>query len=436
VTPFFFNYYNDKAKLFAFASNIFNVFLLLFISIAITQFIFADIIVKSLLPGFSLTNLELTTKLFRYQAFLSIITILSSILKSLHYTFGNLYRTIIYPTIGTVFQIVFVWLMSYEYGLFALLYGLMISQCINFILLSFPFIREYKFILKIDHNVKDLFSKIIPLLISSSFSKSNIIFDRFFLSKLQEGSMTILQYGEKIVRIISSLLNQGISIVTLTKFSLYQNKDNEFQYMFYSIFKHLTFIICPVLMISINYSEDFFEILNLSNKISSANIKNIHNTFIAFFGILVGGSYSSNMANAFYAKGLTKIISKTTVLIQSLGFVLKFILFLKFGFWGLPIGASVVSIINAIVLYYLYYKYIFEYSLKILCNYFLKILLISIAALFFVEILKIPTFEFSLFNSIINSISYLCMFLFFSLIFEKDVSTSILRKIKLNFKIW
>ena len=95
---------------------------------SITQFIFADIIVKSLLPGFSLTNLELTTKLFRYQAFLSIITILSSILASLHYTFGNLYRTIIYPTIGTVFQIVFVWLMSYEYGLFALYWGIVVCK--------------------------------------------------------------------------------------------------------------------------------------------------------------------------------------------------------------------------------------------------------------------------------------------------------------------
>ena len=396
---------------------------------------FADIIVELLLPGFSSINLRLTAKLFRHQAFLTIITISSAILTSLHYTFGNLYRTILYPTIGTIFQFIVIWLMSNEYGLFALLYGLIIGQITNFILLSFSFIKNYKFILKIDHNVKGLFIKIIPLLISSSFSKSNIVFDRFFLSKLYEGSMTILQYGEKLIRIISSLLNQGISIVTLTKFSLYQDKDKEFQSIFYSVFKYLTFILFPVLIVSINYSESFFELMKLSNIIGSNHIKNIHHTFIAFLGILIGGSYSSNIANAFYAKGLTKIISKTTVIIQSLGFILKFIFFIKFGFFGLPIGASIVSVINTIVLYYLYHKHIFEYSLKVLLIYLSKIILISISALFSVKILNISIFKISIFNSMINSIIYLSTFLFFSLMFEKEVSISILKRIKLKFKL-
>lgn len=394
------------------------------------QFIYADSIINFLLPGFSSNNTKLTVRLFKYQAFLSLFSILSSILTSLHYTHGNLFRTIIYPTIGNSIQFFFVWLFSERFGLYALLYGLVISQSLNFILLSTSFIKKYKFILRFDENVKDLFSKIIPLLFSSIFSKSNIVFDRYFLSILPVGSITIIQYGEKIIKIISGFLNQGLSIVTLTKFSSSQNNEMEFQNIFYKVFKAVIFIICPLIIIIINYSEGFFEILKLSDRLSSENIKNIYNTSLAFLGILIGGSLSSNIANAFYAKGLTKIISKTNVIVQISGLGLKYILFLKYGFWGLPIGASIVSLFNVLILYYLYHKYIFRYNFLLLLKYLIKIIIISISIVPIINVLKISIFKFSFFNSIFNSILFVFIFFLFSFKFEKDISVLILKRLK------
>ena len=204
----------------------------------------------------------------------------------------------------------------------------------------------------------------------------------------------------------------------------------EFQNIFYKVFKAVTFIIIPVIIIIFNYSEGFFEILNLSDRISSENIKNIYNTSLAFLGILIGGSLSSNIANAFYAKGLTKIISKTNVIVQISGIALKYILFLKYGFWGLPIGASIVSLFNVLILYYLYYKYIFTYNFTILLKYLIKIIIISISIIPIIDILKISIFKFSFFNSILNSTIYLLIFLVISFKFEKDISLLILKRLK------
>ena len=141
LTPIFIKFSKEKSQLFTFASSIFNIFLLFFAFLSIMQFIYAESIITLLLPGFSSINTELTVKLFKYQAFLSVFSILSSILTSLHYTYGNLFRTIICPIIGNATQFFFVWFFSDKFGLYALLYGLIISQSLNFILLSTSFIK-------------------------------------------------------------------------------------------------------------------------------------------------------------------------------------------------------------------------------------------------------------------------------------------------------
>jgi len=434
ITPILIKYYKnkDQNKLRELATSIFNILLLFFFLFACLQYLCAPYILRLILPGFSGSDLEIAVQLFRLQAFLSIITIVSSVLLSLHYTFNMLYKTIVYPLISQGVQILFVWVFYEQFGVFALLYGLVINQCLTFILLALPFIRIYKLKIILNSELKKALRKIYPLILSSSFSKSNILIDRFFASTLLSGSITLLYYGEKIIRIISDFINKGISLVSLRKFSLEKDNEKEFQRLFYLIFKVMIFIVVPVSIMIIFFLRDALNIIVLSNKLSNQDIDKLYWIIIAFIGVLIGGSLNSTITNAFYAKGLTKLIAKVNVILQIFGIVMKIGLFYLLGFWGLPIAFSITSIIGVFTLLAIYDKQIYSYDFKKLFNYVFKIIIIGLLSLLLPLILSNYLVEFWAYKLLINLVLYSSTFILLALIFEKNISYIICEKIKLK----
>jgi putative peptidoglycan lipid II flippase len=431
ITPILINYYknNNHNKLEEIVCSLFNIIFVGFFIFALFQYLIAPYLLRLILPGFSEIDLDLAIRLFRFQAFISIITVLSSILLALHYTFNLLYRTILYPIITNLVQIIFVWMYYKDLGVFSLLIGLAVSQSLSFILFSIPFLKLYKFKIVFSKDLKDASQKIYPLILSSSFAKSNILIDRFFASTLSTGSISLLQYGEKIIKMISEFINKGISLVSLRKFSLEQDNEKEFQRLFYKICKTMIFIVVPVCFLIIDYLKDALNLVILSDKLSYSDLEKIYLVAIAFIGIFIGGSLSSTITNAFYAKGLTKIIAKVNVFMQVFAISLKIFMFYLIGFWGLPLAFSISSVIGSIVLFILYYFYIYKYDNKLLVTYILKILILSFISYFLSKYIIDFNLELEKYRVFIGPFLFMLIFTLLSLIFEKDISNSILTKL-------
>ena len=432
ITPILIKYYkkNEKKKLEELFSSLFNILFMCFFLFGLFQYFFAPYILQLILPGFSIADLEIAIQLFRLQAFLSVINILSALLLAMHYTFNFLYRTIIFPLIAQVVQLLFVWIFYKQFGVFALMYGLIISQFITFVLFTFPFIKLYKFKIIFNSELKDASRKIFPLIISSSFSRSNILVDRFFASTLSAGSITLLQYGEKIIQIINEFINKGISLVSLRKFSLEHDNEKEFQRLFLKLYKTIIFIIVPTIFLIIFYLRDALNLVVLSKNLSSSDVDNIYLVSIAFMGIFIGGSLSSTITNAFFAKGLTKLIAKMNIILQILGIGLKIGLFYLIGFWGLPIAFSITSITRSFVLLILYTFYIYNYDKKLLFKYFIKLLFISFLAIFVSKYLIDSSIDLWMVRLFLGPLLFFVIFALLALKFEKDISIIIYNKLK------
>lgn len=436
VTPILIKYYknNDLIKLRNVSNTIFNIVLFLFIILAFIQYFFSTQIVNLILPGFSGEKLQLTVKFYRIQAFLSIITVLSGILMALHYTFKNFYRTVIMPTIGQLFSILFVIFTYKKLGVYSLLYGLILSQSANFILLSFPFIKYYKFSIKLNKDLIHTFKKIYPLLISGTFSKSNIAVDRFFASSLGGGSIALLQYGQRIIKIISGLINRGISIVTLRKFSFNSDDEYKFKKQFIFTYQTMVFIIMPVVFLIVFFLKDALQIIILSDRLNAGDVRNIYLVVCAFIGIFIGGSLSGVIVNAFYSKGLTNLIAKTTIILQIIGIGFKIGLFFLIGFWGLPIAFSITSLLNTVVLLILYNMKIYRINFNKISSYMLRILGISFIAMI-IPLSSNTFFNHTFISACINSLFFIILYFVISIIFEKNVSVFIFNKFKKRFAI-
>lgn len=434
ITPILIRHFRDGnyKTLKELCNSFFNSIIILFLFLALIQFIFAKPIVGVLFPGFEGEKFLLTVTFFKAQAFISIFTISTTLFIAIDYTLKRYFRTIIIPISTKIIQFLCVYLLYKSIGLYSLLLALAISQALTLLLMALPYIKYYRFEIKINSTFKDTVKKIYPLMISSGFSKTNMLVDRFFASTLTAGSITLLHYGETIIKNISNLVNKGISIVTLRNLSLKQDNVISFHNQFIFIYKIMLYITLPTVAIIILYMNDVLSLILISNKLTSNDIHKLYLVVISLIGLFIGGSLSAPITNAFYAKGLTSLISKLNVIFQSFGIVMKILMFLLIGFWGLPLAFSINSLLGTIILLIYYHKKICNIQFGVFISYLLKMITINIIPFLTVYFLKGTISNLFAVNIFLEICLFMIIFSILSLTVEKEISTYLIKRIRKN----
>jgi putative peptidoglycan lipid II flippase len=431
ITPIFIIYYKEKkyTTLISLSNSIFNSLFIVACLFGGIQYLLADDIIHILLPGFTNAKHSLTVEYFKIQAFLSIITLLTGLLYSLHYTVKNYYRTVLFPIMGQILYITFVFLTYKQYQVYSLVYGLVINQLFVFTLLLFPFITNYRFKIEITDELKRAAIKIYPLLISGLFSKSHIIIDRYFASSTAAGNITLLQYGRRIIHLLMDFINRGISIVTLRKLSMDYDDKKIFTVVFNQTLKGIIFIVVPVSTLIAFFFKDILQVIMIRDSITENDVKNIYLVVLAFIGMVIGGSVSNVVTNAFYAKGHTGFMSKYIMTMNFVGIGIKITSFYLLGFWGLPIAFSVYSLINAFILMSFYNRRIYKLYFASLSIYSLRVIAIALIAVLFPAFIN-HTLANSFISASLSSLLFMFIYFVISTQYEKDISIIIYRKIK------
>jgi putative peptidoglycan lipid II flippase len=407
ITPIFIKYYKNKQfKAFRnLANSLLNIIFIIFFILAIVQYLFSSQITSTIFPVYINEENILLSELFSIQAFISILTILTGVLNAINYALNNLYRTIVIPIITSVFQIVFIYFSYEDLGIFSLVYALAINQLLLLISLGAPYIKHYQFSVKKSRVLKNVYSKTYPLIISSFFAKSDVLVDRYFASTLITGSISTLYYGQLLIDSLVTIINKGVSLVSLRNFSIIESEKKTFNDYFLNLYE-VALVIAMFFAIHIIVSTDFIleYILSEAYSTSSEEISRIYMVTISLIGFFIGGLVSSVLVNAFYAKGFTALISKMTIILQTIGIVFKIIFFKLYGFYALPIIMSLKSIIGTGILIVLYNKNIYRISYRVFLIFFIKVLLftctIVIAALY-LKSLEVSIFVIMLLSSIV-----------------------------------
>lgn len=379
TTPIFIKYFkNRRFKTFQnLANSLLSLLFVIFLVLAILQTMFSVQITALIFPGFLGNENKLIADMFAVQAFISIISILIGVLNAINYTFNKLYITIIIPLFGSILQIVFVYFTYQSLGIFSLVYALGLFQLFVFIGLGGSFIKYYRFKIKIDENLKDAWTKMYPLILSSSFSKSDILVDRYFASTLIAGSITMLHYGQLFINILTSFVNKGISLVSLRKFSTIMENKEKFNDYFLNLYQ-IMLVISMFFIIQVVLASDTILYYALgSESFSSEKLEILYIVIISFLGMFLGGILSSVLVNAFYSKGLTSLVSKMSITLHALGIVVKIVAFKLYGFYTLAIVMSIKSIIGSILLVWLYNIYIYKIEYMSFIFFFFKVFCLS-----------------------------------------------------------
>lgn len=360
----------DKAEMFT--SNMLNIIMAFSFVISIIISIFPSFFVKLLASGFQGEQLELAIYFTRISIwavlFLGICTIVIPYLniKNSFYISSAIGIPL---NIGLITGIV----LSYYFSKFYLAFGITLGYILQVILLIPVLkIRGYKHNSKID--VKDKYIKEImylaaPMVVGSCASQLNVIIDRTIASFLPTGSISALNYSNRLNGFIEGALLAPLITLLYPKISeLAVNNDHKkLAKYFYEAISIMTLMVLPLMIGGMYLSKEITGILFLRGAFDESALNTTSSAVLFYLIGIIGIAYREVQFRVYYSYGDTKTPVKNSIIAVFINIVLNLILSRFMGASGLALATSISSIVAAILLQRNMKRYINDNETKSKC---------------------------------------------------------------------
>ncbi|WP_270942807.1 murein biosynthesis integral membrane protein MurJ [Romboutsia lituseburensis] len=339
-----------------FTNNMFNLVATICLLLAIMGFIFAKPLVKVFAFGFKAETFEIAVNFTKILIVGIVFTGLSFIMTA----YLQVKNNFIIPGIVSVPKniiIILSILLSITYGPYIMIWGTVVGMATEFIF-QIPFaIKEgYKYNLYV--NIKDEYIKkaawlIIPVIIGVGVNQVNAMIDRTLASTLVEGSISSLNYANKLNGFVMGLFITSISTVIypiLSNLSLDKNRG-EFTN---SVVQGINTVVLLVTPISIGAMVLATPIVRLLFQRGEFDERATNMTAIALIMYSIGMiafGLREVLGKVFYSLHDTKtpMINGVMTMVINIVFNLILIKYLKHA--GLALGTSLSSILGIIFLF-------------------------------------------------------------------------------------
>ena len=379
---------SSKKKAQKFADTVFNLLVLVLLSLTILVEIFMPSFIKLIAPGFSDIDekfklaVDLTRITFPFLFFISIASFFSAILNS-HNKFAVASATPVILNIILILVLLFGKILSDDL-VYYVSYAVTFAGLIQLLFLIF-FVKKYyvpKVSLKLNYNnkIKLFFNKLFPSIFSSGVTQINILIGTIIAS-FQANAVSYLYYADRIYQINLAVAGIAIGTVLLPNLSKYVDNKNT---------SKINFIQNKSLELSLFLSlPATAALLVASNEITSAlfgygsfDELSVQNTSLALFYFALGMpafAFIKVFSSFLFARHNTKIPFYFSLISVSINIIISLYFFSSIGFIIIPIATTISSWINSLMLlFYLMKKNYFSINE----NFLFKLLNISCLSVF------------------------------------------------------
>ncbi len=197
---------NDRTQLKDFVNSVTNIFIVTFLIISVIIFIFSNPI-GLLLVKISGNNMNITSFsiMNRIMIFSLVIMSIAGLLTSILNSHNRFVVPAIAPMIMNLTSIIFVVLLAGKLGIISMAIGIMAGSVFE-VLIQLPGLRgtglEYRFRINF-HNkaVKEMFSMMVPIMLSLGAVQINNSIDNFFALNLGAGNTTALTFSWRVANL-------------------------------------------------------------------------------------------------------------------------------------------------------------------------------------------------------------------------------------------
>ncbi|MBC7194667.1 MAG: murein biosynthesis integral membrane protein MurJ [Caldisericia bacterium] len=365
---------------------LFNAIGLIFIILSFIFFIFSKELIHLMAPHATLEMKNLANSMFRFLIPQMLILAWASLFGGLH----NTYESFIVPGIGGVLYNVaivssLIFLVKY-FGAYAIIYGALIGAILQ-LLIQIPFAIKKGWRYKLNLNLKNQYVKkigilAVPIIINSTFGYITPIFEKSIGSYFGEGAISSLDYSFKVSQLPLGIFAFVISLIIFPTLSQLVSRKN-FERLGKTIQFGLKFILYLMIPSAIGLIILSFPIIRLlfQQGMFGESSTRVVSTLLIFYSIgLPFWGMTALLVRVYYSFKDTitpVIISIITIILQISLYMLNSKLI---GLSGIPLGASIASIFQFILLFSLLFKKVKTISIKEFIFDFLKITIYTLIA--------------------------------------------------------
>lgn len=337
-----------------FVNNLINIVVLVTAVIAVFGMIFAPVLVRIIAPGFNTETFDLSVKL-------TVLLCPSIVFLALAYLangFLQANRSFAIPaSMGIPLNLIIILsiFFFYRYGIEALAISTFIAMASQF-LIQAPFMFKRGFRFKPVINFKEPgFKKVlvlsVPVFISTAFNEISILIDKMLASGLVAGSISVLDYAQKVNGIAVGIFFTSLAIVFFPELSRASDDLVKFGNTVTKGLKIVILIAFPVMAGLFILRSPIIRLLFERGAFDSGNTA-ITSAVLGFFSIgIIGTGLTSILNRAFYSLKDTKTPMINGVLAIGANIVFSLIFVRLWGVFGLALASSLAALISGASLF-------------------------------------------------------------------------------------
>lgn len=374
---------NNKEETNKFISNLITIVAILCCIMSIVGIIFAEPIVKIFAMGFEGETFILAVRFTR-------ILLLSTICLALSYVitaFLQANNSFVIPGIMSLpYNIIVIIsiILSSKYGINIMIWGTLIgilSQTLFMIPSSIKNGLIYKPYLNLnDKYLRKMLILVMPVLISVFANQFNVMIDKTLASTLSEGSVSSLNYANKLNLFITGLFITSIISVIYPRLSKLYNdhKKNKFNKTIVQTINCIILLILPVTIGAIVLSKPIVKLLFQRGVFDDKAVQ-MTSTALIFYSIgLIGIGLKDLLRRVFFSLQDTKTPMINSMIAILVNIVLNMILVKFMGHGGLALSTSISAILTTILLFRSLIKKIGDFGINNILKLFIKVTIASV----------------------------------------------------------
>jgi putative peptidoglycan lipid II flippase len=341
----------DEAHSWRIASIATNLLFVLLALLAVIGVVFAAKIIPLLNPGLAPATAALSASLFPYFILSAVFSGTAVILSSMHYAQKRFIRPLLAQLLSSSVILVFVLLFHGRFGIQSIAMGTLAGAILQLLFLHSVLLGKRRWSPSLDFRSKEiavLLALMLPLLLSSVFSKTTLVVERFITSRLPGGSVALIGYAGRINAALILFLAQGAAIAIFQRQSEHSaNLDlpglNE---NLSRSLRAMILLATPFVLLLVLAGNDLVRLVFQRGSFTPQATQAVGAILLAYLGFLVVSTVGVPVVTALYSLQLTTIVSAVGVG----GFVLYSFLALVFsrrlGCQGIALAASVQSLVS------------------------------------------------------------------------------------------
>lgn len=338
-----------------FTSNILNIVIIISLIFVLLGVIFAPYIVKIFAVGFKGDVFDLTVNYSKILIFSMVFIAINGLVSSYLVASGNVYISGAITIPFNIFVIIAIIFASVTES-YVMVYGTLIAYIAQ-LLFQLPLLikKGYKHRLTVnlrDENIRQILFLVIPVFIGSYINQINAVVNRTLASTLDSGSITALNYANKLNMFAVGVIAVAISTIMYPILSKLASEGNKklFKINISKSINMIVIIMLPIMVVMTTFSTEIVKVLFEEGSFNS------HDTYLTstalFFysiGILAYG-LKELLAKSFYSLQDTKTPVRNATISVVINIVFSIILVNTMGIGGLALASSISATVTTMLL--------------------------------------------------------------------------------------